>query len=120
MSDIAAADTTSEITTHGTDKVLVTDAKGRVIAVRKLNALQIFRLSKAMGASAENSRVMDLATIASSVSRIDTLDFAFPSKERDVEFLFDKLDFHGLEAAGKGLGQLAEADAGAGVDAAKN
>jgi len=109
----------THVTQHPKEKILVTDARGRVIAVRKLNALQVYRLTKAMGASASNPRAMDLAVIASSVSRIDTLDFAFPARESDVEFLIQKLDFEGLEAAGKGLQQFTE-DTGDGVEAAKN
>ena len=59
------------------DRVLVTDKRGRVIIVRKLNALQFYNLTKAMGASA-NPATTDLAVIASSVMRIDTTDFAPP------------------------------------------
>jgi hypothetical protein len=122
MNDIAEEATTtadSGVTMHSVEKVTVTDSRGRVIAVRKLNALQVYRLTKAMGPSAASAGAMDLAVIASSVSKIDMMDFAFPSRERDVEFLIEKLDFAGLEAAGKGLQQLAEA-ADLGVEAAKN
>jgi hypothetical protein len=84
------------------NKVLVTDARGRVIAVHKLNALQYYRLAKAMGGdTASNPAAMDLAVIASSVRRIDTLDLAVPATERDVEFLMQQLDFDGLAAAGR-------------------
>ena len=124
MTDITeTADANKELPStflaHSTEKVMVTDKRGRVIAVRRMNALQLYRLSKAMGASASNSSLMDLAVIASSVSRIDTFDFAFPSKERDVEFIIEKLDFDGLTAAGEGLKQLNGADE-TGNDASKN
>ena len=101
------------------DKATVTDARGRVIAVRRLNALQYYSLTKAMGADASNAATMDLAMIASSVCRIDVLDIAAPSKEADVRVLIQMLDFDGLAAASQALTQL-NASAGDGVEAAKN
>jgi len=118
MSDtIAAAEKPSETVTAKT-KALITDSRGRVIAVRRLNALQFYQLTKAMGIHASNPATMDLAVIASSVSRIDTLDFAPPRSEKDIDFLIQVLDFDGLEAAGKGLKELA--DNTEGTEAAKN
>jgi hypothetical protein len=114
----AAAESFSSLASHSKEKVLITDKRGRVIAVRKLNALQIYRLTKAMGASASNAEAMNLAIIASSVSRIDTFDFAFPAKERDIEFLIEKLDFDGIAAAGEGLASFVVDDGG--TEAAKN
>jgi hypothetical protein len=101
------------------DKVLITDARGRVISVGRLNALQYYRLTKAMGATGNNPATMDLAVIASSVRRIDTTDIAMPHTEREVEFLLQQLDFDGLAAAGEGLKQLS-AKGDDGTEAAKN
>ncbi len=100
-------------------KVLVTDARGRVIAVKKLTALDYYQLTKAMGESATNPVLMDLAITAASVTRIDTTDLAFPRSEKDVEFAIQFLDFDGVKAAGEGLRQLnPKVDEGA--EAAKN
>ncbi len=84
------------------------DARGRLITVNRLNALQFYRLTKAMGATASNPGAMDLATLASSVRRIDALDIAIPANEREVEFLIQQLDFDGLAAAGEALKKLGE------------
>jgi hypothetical protein len=101
------------------DKVLITDDRGRIIAVQKLNLLNYYFLTKAMGESASNGTLMDMAITAASVRRIDTTDFAIPNTERDVRFLLQMLDFDGLKAAGEGLRKLhSKADDGA--EAAKN
>jgi hypothetical protein len=100
-------------------KVLVTDARGRVIAVHKLTALNYYQLTKALGDVGNNAATMDLAVTAASVRRIDTTDFAFPRTEKDVEFLMQMLDFDGIKAAGEGLRQL-NPKADDGTEAAKN
>jgi hypothetical protein len=88
------------------EKVLITDARGRIIAVQKLNLLNYYFLTKAMGAESSNISLMDLATTAAAVRRIDTTDFAMPSTETDVRFMMQILDFDGLKAAGEGLRKL--------------
>jgi hypothetical protein len=100
-------ETPSEIVTAASQtRVLVTDARGRIIAVHKLNLLNYYALAKAMGESASNPALMDIAITASSVRRIDTTDFATPESESDLKFLMQTLDFDGLKAAGDGLRQL--------------
>jgi hypothetical protein len=94
-----------------------TDARGRLITVNRLNALQFYRLTKAMGVNANNPATMDLAVIASSVKKIDATDIAMPSTEREVEFLIQQLDFDGIAAAGEALKNLS---ADGNLDAAKN
>ncbi|MGH6683827.1 MAG: hypothetical protein ACRECA_07890 [Pseudolabrys sp.] len=100
------AETPSETIAGTRTKVLVTDARGRVIAVRKLTALNYFHLTKVMGDSAGNTMLMDLAITAAAVCRVNTTDLAFPRKEEDVEFVMQLLDFDGIKAAGDGLRQL--------------
>jgi hypothetical protein len=102
------------------DKATATDARGRLIAVRKLSALQYFNLVKVMGPDASNGAALDLAMIASSVCRIDIMDIAFPRKDSDVNFLIQTLDFDGLAAASEALKKLAADNAAAGTDVAKN
>src|SRR5438874_3272050 len=84
-------------------KVLVTDARGRVIAVHKLNLLDYYHLNQAMGENANSAALMNMAVVAAAVRRIDTTDLAFPRTELDVEFILQFLDFDGLKAAGEGL-----------------
>jgi hypothetical protein len=106
MTDATVAETASATVAAAKNKVLVTDARGRVIAVRKLTALNYYQLAKAMGESASNPTLMDLAITAAAVSRVDVTDLAFPRTEKDVEFAMQFLDFEGIRAAGDGLRQL--------------
>jgi hypothetical protein len=95
------------------------DSKGRAITVHRLNALLYYRLTKAMGATASNAATMELAVIAASVKAIDDDEIMPPATEREVEHLMQRLDFHGLNAAGEALKQLGEKD-GDSTEAAKN
>lgn len=104
----SVAEVPAESLTKTADVATAYDSKGRLIAVKRLNALQFYRLTKAMGASSSNASAMDLATIASSVTKIDAENIAMPSTESDVEFLIQQLDFEGLTAAGEALKSLAE------------
>jgi hypothetical protein len=102
------------------DTATETDARGRIIKVRRLNALQAYRLSKAIGAdSASNEVTMNFATLASSVCEIDGEAVDFPVTERQVEALIQKLDFEGMAAINAGLSKLA-GDAEGAIEAAKN
>jgi hypothetical protein len=106
MNDSTGDKPTEQLAAAAQTKVLVTDERGRVIAVHKLNLLNYYHLNQAMGESANNAALMNMAVVAAAVRRIDTTDFAFPRTERDVEFLMQMLDFDGLKAAGEGLMQL--------------
>jgi hypothetical protein len=119
MNDISEPTATSAVAAAAQTKVLVTDARGRVIAVRKVTLINFYNLNKAMKDDATNPTLMDMAVTAAAVSRIDTTDFAFPATEADVRFLMQQLDFDGLKAAGEGLRQL-HAKADDGTEAAKN
>src|SRR5262249_4569988 len=85
------------------------DARGRRITVKTLNAMQMYRLAKLLGREATPSS-SDMASIAATVCQIDATKIAFPSSERDVEFLLQQLDFDGLFAATEALKKLAPAD----------
>lgn len=119
IAEAAPEKATDMVTRHSNEKVLVTDARGRVIAVHKLSLLNYYMLAKAMGESAANPTLMDMATTGAAVRRIDTTDFAMPTTEADVRFLMQMLDFDGIKAAGEGLRQL-HAKADDGTEAAKN
>jgi hypothetical protein len=106
-----AGETPSEIVAgSANDTATAVDAKGRAITVKRLNALQYYRLTKAMGPTATNAATMDLAVIASSVQSIDDDTVLPPGTELQVEHLMQRLDFHGLSAAGEALKKLSEAD----------
>jgi hypothetical protein len=119
MDDTTTA--TAELAAAARTEVKVADERGRIIAVRKLTALNYYMLTKAMGSDAANPTLMDLAVTAAAVRRIDTTDFAFPAAEGDVRVLLQLLDFDGIKAAGEGLRQLHAAKKGDdGTEAAKN
>jgi hypothetical protein len=118
MNDTPTA--TAELAAAARTKVLVTDARGRVIAVHKLNLLDYYHLNQAMGERAGSPSLMNMAVVAASVRKIDVTDFAFPRTERDVEFILQLLDFDGLKAAGEGLIQLNPKADEDGTDAIKN
>jgi hypothetical protein len=85
-----------------------TDARGRKITARRLNAYAYFQLACAMGDDARNSVAMDMATIAASVCSIDgTIEGPAHSKLQ-AEAKIGLLDFDGLEAAAKALKTLSE------------
>jgi hypothetical protein len=119
MTKAKAVETATETLSSMLDTASHTDARGRLITVNKLNALQFYRLTKVMGASASNAAAMDLAVLASSVKKIDATNISVPATEREVEFLIQQLDFDGLGAAGEALGKLAAEDEGE-LEAAKN
>lgn len=95
------------------------DSKGRLITVKRLDALNFYRLTKVMGALSNNSATMEMATLASSVTKIDATPVAPPSTEREIEALINRLDFEGIAAAGEALGKLVAKDDEA-TEVAKN
>jgi hypothetical protein len=106
MSKAKAPATPTENLAAMIDTAHHTDARGRVITVSRLNALQFYRLTKAMGATANNPAAMDLAMIVAAVRKINATDMAIPASELEVEFLIQELDFDGIAAAGEALKKL--------------
>lgn len=102
-----------------TEQATQTDAKGRLITVKRMNALGYYNLAKAMGESASNPTTMEMATIVAAVIKIDATPIAFPSSERDVQFLIQQLDFEGITAAGLAMAKLRVSDA-LEIETAKN
>lgn len=99
--------------------VSVVDTKGRSIGVRKISALQLYRLTKIMGSLASNETTLNLAMTAASIAFIDGDAVHFPANEAEIEFTIQRLDFHGMSAASEGLRSLAEDEIEV-VEAAKN
>lgn len=96
-----------------------TDARGRLITVRKLNALNFYNLTKALGHFSSNAATMDMAMIVATVSAINTTKFPVPATEQDIKLLIQELDFDGIAAAGEALKKLAP-DPEAEKEVAKN
>ncbi len=68
------------------------DAHGRQIKLRQLTALDTLRLLKAAGPHlAQNQPWLSLATLAYSVSEIDSVPVPIPATESQIEALVEKL-----------------------------
>lgn len=83
-----------------------TDIKGRVIEVRRVTLLQMFRLTEVLGEGASNPSRMNLAMSACSVTAIDGEKVSFPGKLSELEIIFQRLDFYGIAAAAEALKKL--------------
>ena len=127
MSDIETINTEAEAQTEAPKakilkledgKATVEASHGRIIVVRKVKSLDYYRLTKTMGASANNPATMDLAMMAASVEQIDG-QMLMHSKESSIEHTITMLGFEGLAAVGEGLRALSK-EAQHGTEAAKN
>lgn len=96
------------------------DKRGREIVVKSLNALDLYRLTKALKEHSNTQASLNLAMTAASVTAIDGEPVAAPTSDREIEAMLQRLDFDGLEAANKALTALAAPDLEAVVDSAKN
>jgi len=82
----------------------ITDAEGRRLTLRRLNALEKLRLFKAAGpALSENQPWLGMAMLASSVSAIDDVPYPQPANEQQVEGMVSRLGESGLESVAAAL-----------------
>ncbi len=81
------------------EPVVLSDAKGRKLAVRDLSALEQLRLLRAIGPdqSMNQPYVMSVQAAASVVS-IDGVPCAKPTNERQIDAMIDRLGDDGLAA----------------------
>jgi hypothetical protein len=87
-----------EVIAKATAEVTVTDARGRVITLKKPGVLAQFRLVEALGDSAKNDVYMGMVAPLIFVSAIDGDPVYQPSKKSEVEALIQQLDEDGLTA----------------------
>jgi hypothetical protein len=95
----------------------VRDSNNRQIGVRPLKAIDMFRLTKAMGEDASNAALFRQAMIAFACVEIDGYPVARPGNMMTVEALITRLDFAGFVAVSTAL---SGASADVNVDAVKN
>ncbi len=81
----------------------VTDAKGRVLTLRKPNVLAQYRLVKMLGDSARNAAYMAMVTPLTYLAAIDGEPVMPPSTERELDALIQRLDDEGVMAIMDGL-----------------
>lgn len=101
----------------------VTDARGRVIAVRRLKTLDRMRLFELVGAvNSKNDEYLGYATLAYSVTMIDGAPLSTPTTKLALEALVQQLDDDGFAAVAESLIKESKDVGGAidGVDAIKN
>ena len=80
------------------------DAGGRVLSIRRLDALDRLRLFKALGAELSlNAPYLGVALLACSVTEIDGVPVPPPRTEAQLEALVKKLGDDGLAVASQAL-----------------
>jgi hypothetical protein len=88
----------------------VKDANGRMIGVKPINALAMFRLTKALGDDASNGVLFRQAMVAYSCVEIDGEPLARPLNMMTIEALIARLDFPGFVAISTALAGVAAAE----------
>ena len=97
-----------------------TDSMGRSIGVRKLNALDMFELTLALGGEvSSNQSALMQALSVSSVCEIDGDPVSRPGSLLQIKALMKRLDFHGIQAASEALSRF-NAESSAEIESAKN
>ena len=85
-------------------EVNVTDAAGKVITLKKPNALAQYRIVKVVGGeTAANQTLMMMYMPLLYVAAIDGDPVGFPTSERQLEALITRLDDPGLAAVMQGV-----------------
>jgi hypothetical protein len=96
--------------------IAATDAAGRVLTIRRPDALDRLRLFKALGASLSlNTPYLGMALLAFSVTAIDGVPVPPPVTEDQLEWLVQRLGDDGIAAAADAL-EAADAAEPGGAD----
>lgn len=99
----------------------VEDSLGRIIKIRKLNALDRLRLFDVLGADrSENSSYLSYAFATAAVTQIDVTPLAFPNSVKTLESNVDLLGDEGLQAVTAAYKENFAADAEPDSDEIKN
>ncbi len=89
----------------------VTDADGRCLLLRRMNALDKLRMFKAAGPTlSQNQNWLGMAMLACSVTAIDEVPVPAPSTEAQIEALVARLGDSGIAAIAQALDPEAPAD----------
>ncbi len=117
-----AGNAVTELMGHAAQEVVVTDAQGRKITLKKPGILAQYRLVEALGAErADNNRLYMMVMPLTYVAAIDGDPVVLPANYLQMEALIQRLDEAGLEAVMKGAeAHWGPADAEATRQALKN
>ena len=91
----------------------VQDSLGRVLTLRRLNALDRLRLFKAVGPIlSQNGPYLGMATLAWTVTAMDGVPVPSPATEAQLEALVEKLGDAGIAAVAEAHSTAQEASLG--------
>ncbi len=94
------ANPTDQVVMNATTLDTAQDSLGRVLALRRLTALDRLRLFKAVGpVLSQNGPYLGMATLAWTVTAIDGVPVPSPATEMQLEALIEKLGDAGIAAA---------------------
>jgi hypothetical protein len=81
------------------EPIIVTDAKGRKLTIRRLNVLDQVRLLRAIGAAqSSNEPYVNVVTMAASVSEIDGVPVPPVTNERQIDAAVGRIGDPGFAA----------------------
>jgi hypothetical protein len=87
-----------------TPTATVTDARGRIIEIRKIKPLDRMQLMEIIGPdNSANDRYLGYATLAYCVTKIDKEPVGRLGSKLALEALVQELDDDGMNAVGKGM-----------------
>ncbi len=94
----------AQIVAAATAPVVVRDADGRELVLRRMTSLDRLRLFKALGPIlSQNNAYLGMAMLAASVIAIDTVPVPAPVTEGQLEALVGRLGNIGIEAVASAL-----------------
>lgn len=104
MAKVTLRETPSEqLIKQASSEVTVTDAKGRVITLKKPGVLAQYRLIEILADSAKNEVYMGMVLPLIYVSAMDGDAVMQPASKREVEALIQRLDEEGIAAVMEGV-----------------
>lgn len=101
--DAKAPTASEQLMASATAEAQVTDARGRVIKLRKPGVLAQFRIVETLGATSSNETYMRMVLPLLYVGAIDGDDDISMTKKSEVEALIQRLDEDGLAAVVVGV-----------------
>ena len=94
----------AQIVAAATAPLVVHDANGRELVLRRMTSLDRLRLFKALGPMlSQNNAYLGMAMLAASVVAIDTIPVPAPVTEGQLEALVGRLGNVGIEAVASAL-----------------
>lgn len=93
-----------KVTPVSTPEITVTDARGRVLALKKPNVLAQFHLVEMLGATAENRVLLAMVTPLLYLQSIDGEPANFANR-REMDAVIQRLDEDGFRALNDGIAE---------------